>query len=273
MEGGGVVVMRGKDIRLERIMNRNTKKTIIVPMDHGVSNGPIAGLIDMAEAVNLVAEGGANAVIGHVGLALYGHRQGGRDVGLILHLSASTSIGPDPNNKVLVNSVTNALKMGADAVSIHVNIGADSEARMLQDLGNVAVECMEWGMPLLAMMYPRGKKITHENDVDQVKLAARVAAELGADIVKTVYTGDPESFREVTRGCPVPVVVAGGSKTDDRTTLELIEGAMAGGAAGISIGRNAFQHRTPARFVRAAACIVHADKSVEEALEILEGTP
>jgi fructose-bisphosphate aldolase/2-amino-3,7-dideoxy-D-threo-hept-6-ulosonate synthase len=265
--------MRGKDIRLERIMNRNTKKTIIVPMDHGVSNGPIAGLIDMAEAVNLVAEGGANAVIGHVGLALYGHRQGGRDVGLILHLSASTSIGPDPNNKVLVNSVTNALKMGADAVSIHVNIGADSEARMLQDLGHVAVECMEWGMPLLAMMYPRGKKITQENDVDQVKLAARVAAELGADIVKTVYTGDPESFREVTRGCPVPVVVAGGSKTDDRTTLELIEGAMAGGAAGISIGRNAFQHRTPARFVRAAACIVHAKKSVEEALEILEGTP
>ncbi len=127
--------MRGKDIRLERIMNRNTKKTIIVPMDHGVSNGPIAGLIDMAQAVNLVAEGGANAVVGHVGLALHGHRQGGRDVGLILHLSASTSIGPDPNDKVLVNSVTNALKMGADAVSIHVNIGADSEARMLQDLG------------------------------------------------------------------------------------------------------------------------------------------
>jgi fructose-bisphosphate aldolase / 2-amino-3,7-dideoxy-D-threo-hept-6-ulosonate synthase len=121
--GVGVVVMRGKDIRLERIMNRNTKKTIIVPMDHGVSNGPIAGLIDMAQAVNLVAEGGANAVIGHVGLALHGHRQGGRDVGLILHLSASTSIGPDPNDKVLVNSVTNALKMGADAVSIHVNIG------------------------------------------------------------------------------------------------------------------------------------------------------
>ena len=134
--------------------------------------------------------------------------------------------------------------MGADAVSMHVNIGAESEAKMLSDLGMVAVECMEWGMPLLAMMYPRGKNIKTNNDLDQVKLAARVAAELGADIVKTVYTGDPESFREVTRGCPVPVVVAGGSKTDDRTTLELIEGAMAGGAAGISIGRNAFQHRS-----------------------------
>ncbi|MGD1004090.1 MAG: 2-amino-3,7-dideoxy-D-threo-hept-6-ulosonate synthase [Methanoregulaceae archaeon] len=262
--------MRGKGIRLERIMNRNTKKTVIVPMDHGVSNGPIDGLIDLGQAVNLVAEGGANAVIGHMGLALYGHRQSGRDVGLILHLSASTAIGPDPNDKVLVNSVTNALKMGADAVSMHINIGADSEARMLSDLGTIAVECMEWGMPLLAMMYPRGKKIKIENDVDQVKLAARVAAELGADIVKTVYTGDPDSFREVTRGCPVPVVVAGGSKTDDRTTLELIEGAMAGGAAGISIGRNAFQHRMPDRFVRAAACIVHEGKTVDDAMKLLK---
>ena len=262
--------MRGKAIRLERIINRNTRKTIIVPMDHGVSSGPIAGLTDLSLAVDRVAEGGANAVIGHIGLALYGHRQSGRDVGLILHLSASTSIGPDPNEKVIVNSVTNALKMGADAVSIHVNIGADSEARMLEDLGRIGVECMEWGMPLLAMMYPRGKKIQNEHDVGHVSLAARVAAELGADVVKTVYTGDPDSFREVTRGCPVPVVVAGGSKTDDRATLDLIEGAMEGGARGISIGRNAFQHSDPARFVKAAAMIVHEGRTAEEALLILK---
>jgi fructose-bisphosphate aldolase / 2-amino-3,7-dideoxy-D-threo-hept-6-ulosonate synthase len=269
MQGEVVVTMRGKEIRLERIMNRNTRKTIIVPMDHGVTNGPIDGLIDLGTAVDQVAEGGANAVLGHVGLALHGHRKTGRDIGLILHLSASTSMGPDPNAKVLVNSVTNAMKMGADAVSMHVNIGADSESAMLSDLGNVAVECMEWGMPLLAMMYPRGRNIVNEQGVDEVKIAARVAAELGVDIVKTVYTGDPDSFREVTMGCPVPVVVAGGKKTDDRSTLELIEGAMEGGAAGLSIGRNAFQHKTPARFIRAAALIVHERRSVDEALEIL----
>ncbi len=263
-------MMRGKEIRLERIMDRNTGKTIIVPMDHGVSNGPIEGLIDLDRAVNIMAEGGANAVLGHVGLALHGHRRGGRDVGLILHLSASTSIGPDPNDKVLVNTVTNALRMGADAVSMHVNIGADSEARMLSDLGRTAIECMEWGMPLLAMMYPRGRNIENEHQVDHVSLSARVAAELGADIVKTVYTGDPDSFREVTRGCPVPVVVAGGSKTSDLATLELIEGAMDGGAAGISIGRNAFQHPVPDRFLKAAALIVHQGRSATEALEFLE---
>jgi fructose-bisphosphate aldolase / 2-amino-3,7-dideoxy-D-threo-hept-6-ulosonate synthase len=265
--------MRGKEIRLERIMDRNTGKTIIVPMDHGVTVGPIPGLIDLGRTIDLVAEGGANAVVGHIGLALHGHRRHGRDVGLILHLSASTSIGPDPNEKVLVNTVTNALKMGADCVSVHINVGADSEARMLADLGRVAVECMEWGMPLLAMMYPRGKKIVHENGIDNVKIAARVAAELGADIVKTVYTGDPDSFREVTRGCPVPVVVAGGNKTDDRATLELVHGAMEGGAAGISIGRNAFQHQAPDRLIRAAALIVHEGRSVEEALEIIGGVP
>jgi fructose-bisphosphate aldolase/2-amino-3,7-dideoxy-D-threo-hept-6-ulosonate synthase len=262
--------MRGKDIRLERIMNRNTRKTIIVPMDHGVSLGPIDGLWDLPDAVNAVAEGGANAVLGHIGLALHGHRQRGHDVGLILHLSASTSIGPDPNEKVLVNSVTNALKMGADAVSMHVNIGADSESQMLSDLGKVAIECMEWGMPLLAMMYPRGRNISDEHAVEHVRLAARVAAELGADLVKTNYTGDPDSFREVTRGCPAPVVVAGGSKTDDLTTLELIEGSMEGGACGISIGRNAFQHQNPAAFVRACAMIVHDGRSATEISEMLK---
>lgn len=261
--------MRGKEIRMERIMDRNTGKTIIVPMDHGVTQGPIPGLIDSGRTIDLVAEGGANAVIGHIGLALHGHRGHGRDVGLILHLSASTAIGPDPNDKVLVNTVTSALKMGADGVSVHINVGADSEARMLEDLGRIAVECIEWGMPLLAMMYPRGRKVARENGLEDVKLAARVAAELGADIVKTVYTGDPDSFREVTQGCPVPVVVAGGSKTDDLAILELIEGAMEGGAAGISIGRNAFQHPRPADLMRAAALIVHEGRPAAEAIETI----
>jgi len=261
--------MRGKEIRLERIMNRETGTTVIVPLDHGVSSGPIPGLIDLDETVGMVARGGANAVIGHIGLALHGHRKGGPDIGLILHLSASTDLGPDPNDKVIVNTVTNALKMGADGVSVHCNIGAESESRMLADLGRIAVECMEWGMPLLAMMYPRGAKVEDEKGVEDVKHAARVASEFGADIVKTPYTGDPDSFREVTMGCHVPVVVAGGSKTDDRTTLELIEGAMEAGAAGISIGRNAFQHPHPDLFVRAMAMVVHERRSAEEAMEIL----
>jgi fructose-bisphosphate aldolase/2-amino-3,7-dideoxy-D-threo-hept-6-ulosonate synthase len=262
--------MIGKSIRMERIIDRNTGRTVIVPMDHGVSSGPIKGLIDLSASVNGVADGGANAVIGHVGLPLHGHRHKGKDIGLILHLSASTSLGPDPNHKVLVNTVQQALKMGADGVSVHINVGADDEARMLEDLGRVAIECMEWGMPLLAMMYPRGAKIEDESDVEVVKHAARVGAELGADIVKCPYTGSPETFREVVEGCLVPVVIAGGSKMNEETTLRTIEGALKAGAAGISMGRNAFQHERPASFIRAACAMVHQGASVEEALEILK---
>lgn len=262
--------MMGKWIRIERIVDRNTKRTVIVPMDHGVTVGPIKGLIKMGKTVDLVAEGGANAVIGHVGLPLHGHRRSGKDVGLILHLSASTSLARDPNYKVLVNTVPHALKMGADAVSVHVNIGADDEARMLEDLGKVAVACMEWGLPLLAMMYPRGSKIQDERDVEVVKHAARVGAELGADIIKCPYTGSAETFREVVEGCPVPVVIAGGSKMNEEETLRMIDGALQAGAAGISMGRNAFQHDDPTSFVRAACAMVHQGASVEEALRIID---
>ena len=264
--------MRGKLIRIERIINRNTRKTVIVPMDHGVTVGPIEGLINMGKTVDMVADGGANAVVGHLGLPLHGHRGAGKDIGLILHLSASTSLSPDPNHKVLVNTVQWALKTGADAVSVHINIGADDEVKMLEDLGKVAIECMEWGMPLLAMMYPRGSKIEDEKDVEVVKHAARVGAELGADIIKCPYTGSPETFKEVVEGCPAPVVIAGGSKTTDEETLKMIEGAMKAGGAGISMGRNAFQHENPTKLVRAACAIVHEGISAEDALKIVESS-
>jgi fructose-bisphosphate aldolase/2-amino-3,7-dideoxy-D-threo-hept-6-ulosonate synthase len=261
----------GKSVRMERIMNRKTGKMIIVPMDHGVSMGPIAGLIDMPIIVDKVAEGGANAVLLHKGIIKVGHRGYGRDIGLIMHLSGSTSLGPDPNNKVLVSKVEEAIKMGADAVSVHINIGAENEADMLKILGNTARECMEWGMPLLAMMYPRGRKIESEHDVEVVKVAARAGAELGADIIKTNYTGDPDSFKEVVRGCPAPVVIAGGPKMEtDRDVLEMVEGAIEAGGAGTSIGRNIFQHDNPTKMTRAIARIVHEGWSAEEAMEELK---
>ena len=263
----------GKQIRIERILDRNTGKTIIIPMDHGVSDGPIPGLTDMGRAVDAVASGGANAVIGHLGLPLHGHRHHGNDVGLILHLSASTCVNAsDKNDKVIVNTVERALKMGADGVSVHVNVGSKTESKQLQDLGEIAGRCLEWGMPLLAMMYPRGEGLTKgEKSPEMVKLAARIGAELGADIVKTYYTGDPETMREVVKGCPVPVVIAGGSKLSDEDTLKMIRGAMDSGCAGLSMGRNAFQHDNPEKFVAAASKIVHGDVSFEEALTFLQG--
>jgi len=259
----------GKKIRIERIVNRQSGNTVIVPMDHGVSMGPIEGLKDMPKIINAVAEGGANAVVIHKGIVPFGHRGYGKDVGLIVHLSGSTSLSPDPNEKVLVCSVEEAIKLGADAVSVHINVGSKTEAKQFRILGEISKECMEWGMPLLAMMYPRGDGIDQFSE-KAVSLAARVGAELGADIVKTNFTGDVESFKRVTEGCPIPVVVAGGPKMgSEEEILKMVEMAMEANARGVAIGRNVFQAANPTKMTRAISMIVHENASSREALEYL----
>jgi fructose-bisphosphate aldolase/2-amino-3,7-dideoxy-D-threo-hept-6-ulosonate synthase len=258
----------GKKIRLERIINRETKRSIIVPMDHGLTLGPIKGIEkELGEAVNKIAMGGANAVLGHIGIPLYAHRGYGPDIGLILHLSGSTSISPDSNYKVLVNTVLEAVKLGADGVSIHINIGTKSDPEMLEILGNVSRECRDFGMPLIAMMYPRGENIENEQDVEVVKIAARVAAELGADIVKTNWTGDPDSFKEVVNGCMAPVIIAGGERAGLRNVLEITKQSIDVGGSGVAYGRNVFQADDPTKFVRALYLIVHKNYEVDEAIK------
>lgn len=262
----------GKSIRMERIIDRRDGRTIIIPMDHGITVGPIPGLEDMIKAVDAVAKGGADAVLMHKGMVGTGHRGFGKDIGLIVHLSGSTSAGPDPNAKRLVTTVEQAVKLGADAVSIHVNIGAATEADMLQDFGMVAEEAEEWGMPLLAMMYPRGPEVKDPYDVEVVKLATRIGVELGADIIKTNYTGSPETFKEVIRGaCKVPVVIAGGEKAKDtKGVLQTIKESLDAGGAGVAMGRNVFQADDPSKMVAAVNAIVHGKKSVDEAMKILK---
>lgn len=263
--------MIGKAIRLERIIDRNSRRTVIVPMDHGVTMGPIPGLQQMKATVNRIVEGGANAIIIHKGIVAAGHRGGGKDIGLIIHLSGSTSMSPDPNAKVPVCTVEEAIRLGADAVSVHINLGAQTDDAMLAHLADVSRRCTEWGIPLVAMMYARGAKITSEYDVKFVKHAARVANELGADVVKVNYTGSPQTFQEVVDGCTIPVVIAGGEKMEtDEQVLQMVEGALKAGAAGVSIGRNAFQHDDPQRMVQAIAMVVHGGHSVQDSLAFLE---
>jgi len=265
--------MIGKQIRLERIVNRDTGRTVIVPMDHGLTVGPIEGLQDMKTTIGRMVNGGADAILMHKGIVTAGHRGGGKDVGLIVHLSGGTSLSPDPHTKVPVCSVEEAIRLGADAVSIHINLGAPTDADMLLHFGEVSEECVHWGIPLVAMMYTRGEGIESEFDVKYVKHAARAGAELGADIVKVNYSGSPETFREVTEGCPVPVVIAGGEKVEtDEEILRMVEGALAAGGAGVSIGRNAFQHRDPERMVGAIARMVHEGASLEDAAAFLRGS-
>ncbi len=259
----------GKRIRLERIINRKSGNTVIVPLDHGVSMGPIRGIVNLRETINEVAEGGANAVVVHKGVVGFGHRGYGKDVGLIVHLSASTKLAPDPNEKVLIATVEEAIKLGADAVSVHINVGSNTEAEQLIKLGKISRDCREWGMPLLAMMYPRGNGI-NQFDEKAVSLAVRVGAELGADIVKTNFTGSVDTFKKVVDGSPVPVVVAGGEKMEStEDILKMVDMAMEAGASGVAIGRNIFQAENPRRMTEAIAMIVHENAGWKDALDYL----
>jgi fructose-bisphosphate aldolase/2-amino-3,7-dideoxy-D-threo-hept-6-ulosonate synthase len=120
------------------------------------------------------------------------------------------------------------------------------------------------------MVYPRGPKIKDQHGADVVAHAARVGAELGADIIKTNYTGRVDTFREVVRGCCVPVIIAGGPKAETvQEILQMVQESLEAGGAGVSIGRNVFQHKNPAKMVEAISAIVHKGASVKEASEIL----
>jgi predicted phospho-2-dehydro-3-deoxyheptonate aldolase len=257
---------QGKNRRIRRIMQKD-HKTVIVPMDHGVTIGPVQGITNMQQTINSLIRGGVDAVLVHKGIAKNADID---DVGLIVMLSGMSNLSPNVNAKVQVCSVQEAIRLGADAVSVHVNIGAQDEDKMLANLGAVADECDVYGMPLLAMMYPRGPKIQNEHAVEVVAHAARIGAELGADIIKANFTGSTETFKTVVESCPVPVVIAGGPKC--KTSAEVLQtthDALKAGAAGLSIGRNVFQHENPTLMVKALSALVHSGASVEQALKIL----
>jgi len=257
---------QGKNRRMKQIL-QSDNRTIIVPMDHGVTIGPIPGITNMQQTINQLVKGNTDAVLVHKGIAKIVDITG---TGLIIMLNGMSNLNPNINNKVQVCSVQEATRLGADAVSVHVNIGAPEEDKMSSTLGKVAEECDKFGLPLLAMMYPRGPKITDEHAVEAVAHAARIGAELGADIIKTNYTGSIETFKQVTESCPVPVLIAGGPKCKSTNDiLQTTSDALKAGAAGLSMGRNIFQMDNQTLIVKALSAMVHKGASIEQAQKIL----
>jgi fructose-bisphosphate aldolase/2-amino-3,7-dideoxy-D-threo-hept-6-ulosonate synthase len=257
--------MTGKEIRLGRIRDDESGNFVTVPMDHGVTMGPVEGLNDVHETIDAVGRGGGDSVLVHKGVVEHAFDRVQEEVGVIVHLNAATTVGPDPNDKVVVGDVKRAVRLGADAVSVHINVGSETEPHQLQDLGRVADECDEYGMPLLAMTYVRGPDV--EPTAENVAHATRLGAELGADVVKTSYTGDPDGYERVIDGCPVPVVIAGGPKAEtEREVLRDVRDAMDIGARGVAMGRNVFQQGDVEAMTRAVSRVVHEGVSVDEAL-------
>jgi len=262
-----------KQHRLGRLLNLKTGRIVIAALDHGLQHGPgLAGIDRIKQTFLRIMEGKPDAVLLNPGLAKSVFRGFEGSVGLIVKLTAFTPFHPDFD--ATIGSVQEALKLGADGVSVGFIFGSgyEKQGAMLRNLGAVAEECLEWGLPLFVHAYPRGEQIPKEQyyALEQVKYAARAAAEVGADIVKTSYTGSRESFREVVEACPVPVVQAGGPKGDsDEDFLRTVEDAVKAGAIGAAVGRNVFMHPRPEAMLRAVKAIIHEGRGLEGALREL----
>lgn len=273
----------GKTIRLGRVLNPATQRAAVVAFDHGLHLGAIPGVETPGPMLELLAEAGADAFLVSPGVARqYAAVFAGRGApGLILRLDWTNrwrgpdQLGSAEGRGCVLGTVEDAARLGADAVLLYMFIGYDdpaAEARQVHDVAQVAQACEALGIGCIIEPMPRGLRVGEDTYAARlVAMGARMACEIGADVLKTDYSGDAESFRLVVQSAFRPVLIAGGPRTDTlRQALEMVAGALAAGASGMFIGRNVFQSPDPARMMRVFQAMIHAGLSVDDALAQLE---
>jgi DhnA family fructose-bisphosphate aldolase class Ia len=277
----------GQRIRLGRVVNPETGRGVVATIAHGAFLGPLTGEPepgDTARFVRALGDAGADAVLVTPGtLAQAAHGFVGRGApGSMVVLDWTNQFREDPalagfpeGRPALVSSVEDALRLGADAVLTYLFLGLDdprAEADLVAYNGRVSRDCERLGVARAIEFMARGRKVGERaRDPQLVRLGVRLAAEIGADVIKCEWTGDVESFRQVVRSCAVPVFVAGGpSAAGPLAALELAHEAIRAGAQGLVFGRNVVQAPSPTRMVAALAGIVHRGWTVAQASAALE---
>lgn len=245
----------GKQIRLNHIF-AGDGRAVVVAMDHGMPGmTPLANLTDPGRLLGQLTAGGADAILTTPGIAAHFAGHFGK-LGLIMRLDGAATMFSDSINEMkLIASVEDALIMGADAVAVMGFCGTLDETNSLEILGKVAVECRRLGVPLLAEMLPMG--FGAKTTVTQLVQAARIGAEMGADIVKLPYVGPAEAYQAVTETCFAPVLVLGGSARAAGEALAQIGDAMTAGASGVAVGRNVWQQEDATEMTRKIVATVH----------------
>lgn len=248
----------GRRLRLGHLGRQGGSGLLVVPLDHAIGAGPLRSDGDLDTLVGLLADHGADAVVLHKGAARRIRPARFAQLSLVVQLNASTNMAADPDAKYPVATVEEALRLGAHAVSVHVNAASLTEGRQIAHLAAVAEACDRWAVPLLAMMYVRGPKVRDGRRPELVAHAVAVAAELGADLVKTALPDDAEATARIIAGAAVPVLAAGGDPAaGPDVVLGRMAAAMRAGAAGVAVGRLVFTADDPAAMVRRLAAVVH----------------
>jgi fructose-bisphosphate aldolase/2-amino-3,7-dideoxy-D-threo-hept-6-ulosonate synthase len=272
-----VTTQVGKSMRLKRVIDP-AGVSLICALDHGMTSPTfLEPLADIDTRTAETVAGGANVIMMSKGMIRLAEPAFSPTTSLALLLSASASPAGGVPEVVQIADVEEALRLGADAVVLFTALGGDAEAGMIRTLAGVGRECAALGMPMIAeaefpTTYASVEALKEQYGFEYLRRNVRLCAELGADIVKTNWPGDEESFaRLVAAASGIPVVLAGGSRLEDRELLWRMERAMAAGGIGCSVGRNIFMHRSPRAITRALSRVIRerwtADKAYEELQE------
>lgn len=256
----------GMKNRLSRLI-QSDGRAMFLPIDHGYFQGPVTKLEEPSKTLEPLLPY-PDAIMLTRGV-LRNCVDPGEDITVILRVSGGTSMArrKELDQEGITTSVREAVRMNVSAVSASVFVGAEHEHQTLLNLSELVNECEEYGIPVMAVTAV-GEEL-EKRDSQYLALASRIAAELGAHVVKTYYC--EEGFEEVVRGCPVPIVIAGGPKVESELEVfNWIYDALQKGAIGVNLGRNVWQHEYPVAMAKSVRAVIHEDVTPEEAQEIFE---
>ena len=245
--------------RLSRIMNPHDGKGVMLAVDHGYFLGPTERLEDPKKAIEPLLKYADSLMLTRGVLRTCVNPES--NIPIVLRVSGGTSIlGEDLSKETITTSIEDAIRINASCLALSIFVGSKYEHQTLNNLSKLVDEGEKFGIPVLAVTAV-GKDMAR--DARYLALSCRVAAELGAHLVKTYYC---ENFEKVVEACPVPVIIAGGKKLPEKEALKLTFNAIRDGASGVDMGRNIWQSDHPIEMIQAVRSIVHEGLTVEQSI-------
>lgn len=268
------MAMLGKEVRMSRLVNPESKKMMAITVDHAISRGiaPMKGLQPIQETIEKIVMGRPDAMTMTKGIAEHCMWDHAGQVAMLMKVSNYSPVAPTKDT--VFGSVDEAIRMGADAVSMGAMTLGDFQGEQFEIIGKYSEECMAKGMPLIGHVYPKGESVPADKRTawENIAYCVRSACELGMDIVKTTYTGDPDSMAKVVSCVPSSfrVVIQGGDacKTLD-DYLQMTRDAMDCGVGGVTMGRFVWDYKDVTALVIALRYLIHEGYSVKETKELL----
>lgn len=268
------MAMLGKEVRMSRLVNPKSNKMMAITVDHAISRGiaPLTGLHHVQDTIDKIILGRPDAMTLTKGIAEHCMWNHAGEVAMLMKISNYSPVAPTKDT--IFGTVDEAIRMGADAVSMGCMTLGDFQGEQFEAIGRVSEECMRKGMPLIGHVYPKGESVKPEDRTawENIAYCVRSACELGMDIIKTTYTGDPESMAKVVATVPSTfrIVIQGGDacKTLD-DYLQMTRDAMDCGVGGVTMGRFVWDYKDVTALVIALRYIIHEGYSVKEAKELL----